>query len=219
MMKRVLFSLIAGAALAGLPAPVFATAAAPSAASVYEVGRCIVRADRRAAISLMRTLPLDNSLADLSALGGSASGCAGGAAGVPAMLIRGAIAQELFIRDFRTFSREPRNPDRLVNLNLPVEAFAVPRSDSVGDLYRWSDCVVRNDTANTERLLHSPIGSPGESAAFAALQTYMSACFASGSQVAMRPAQVRSLFAQSAYNSMYRYWTGQLQSARNGVQP
>lgn len=215
-MRKTFLGLAAIGALAGIGASAPAHAAV-SVASVYEAGRCIVREDRRAAAALMRTLPLDSSAANLSALRGSrAAGCATGP-GISSLLIRGAIAQELFLRDFRSFGREPRYPDRLVNFDLPVETFAAGGSGGSGatELYRWSDCVVRNDAANTERLLRSTIGSPEEAAAIGALQTYMSACFASESQLNVRSSEVRSLFAQSAYFAMYRYWTGQLRSARN----
>ena len=96
----------------------------------------------------------------------------------------------------------------LVNLNLPIEAS--PGGPRTVELYRWSDCVVRNDLVATERLLRSAVGAADEAAALAALQTYMSACMRGGTQLTLRSSEVRSLFAQSAYFTMYRYWTGQL---------
>ena len=166
-MKSSILSLtIAGsAALLAAPAPAQANV---SVAAAYEAGRCLVSRDRRAAVALIRSLPLDSTPANLSALGDRAAGCISGS--MPALLLRGAIAQELFLRDFRSFGREPRDPERLVNLNLPVEEFGA-RGSGATQLYRWSDCVVRNDTANTERLLRSPVGSAAEASALEALQT------------------------------------------------
>ena len=209
-MKQVLFRLAAAGSVAAASAPAPALAAPASVAGVYEAGRCMVSLDRRAAVVLIQALPLDGQAADLSALRGSAaSGCAGGAKGASAMLVRGAIAQALFLRDFRAFGREPRVESGLVNLNLPVEPSA-GGARSV-ELYRWADCVVRNDTAGTQRLLISTIGSGEESAAIAVLQAYMAACMRAGSQLEVRSSEVRSVFAQSAYHAMYRYWTGQLE--------
>lgn len=205
--------LVAAVAASLSCAPALADAA-PAAAAVYEAGRCIVGQDRAAAAALMRRLPLDDSAADLSPLQRSrARACAAGAAGASANMVRGAIAQELFLRDFRSFGGEPRYPDRLVDLDLPVQGISAPGGSGAGDLYRWADCVVRNDPANVERLLRSPVGSTDEAGAIAAVQPYMSACFAAGAQVAMRASQIRGLFAQGAYFSMYRIWTGQLQRA------
>jgi|GEM_PF-3374157 len=211
-MKQFLGSLaLAGSALA-LPAP--AIAAPASVAGVYEAGRCMVDRDRRAAIGLILALPLDGRAADLSSLSGSARDCAATAQGASAMLVRGAIAQALFLRDFRTFGREPRMTTSLINLALPVESS--PSGTRSVELYRWGDCVVRNDGAGTQRLLLSTVGSADESAAIAGLQTYMSACMRAGSQLEVRASEVRSVFAQSAYHTMYRYWTGQLQAGGRG---
>jgi hypothetical protein len=213
MMRKAVLSICAAAGTASFAAAPAPAQANTSVASAFEAGRCIVERDRRAAVALIRSLPLDSSPANLSSLGDRAGGCVSGP--ISALVLRGAIAQELFLRDFRSFGREPRDPDRLVNLNLPVEEFGA-RGSGATQLYRWSDCVVRNDTANTERLLRSPVGSAAEASALEALQTYMSACFTQGAQLSVRSSEVRSLFAQSAYYSMYRYWTGQLQSARGG---
>jgi hypothetical protein len=209
-MRRLLFSMVAVGALASIPAPAAAT---PSVAAAYDGGLCLVRQDRRSAVALMASLPLDDSQADLSGVGRAGAGCVRQLAGASSMLVRGAIAQALYLRDFRGLSREPRDDRQIVNLNLPVEMFGAPR-DRTTQLYRWADCVVRNDNAGTERLLHSAIGSPEESAAIAGLQTYMSSCMPTGERLAVRASEVRSLFAQSGYHALYRYWTGQLEGAR-----
>ena len=206
-MKAFVLGLAATLGAAASSAPALA---APTVAAVYESGRCMVQRDRRAAINLILTLPSDNSPANLSSLG---SACAG-AEGATAMLVRGAIAQALFLRDFRVFGREPRIEVTLVNLDLPVESSS-SGSRSV-ELYRWGDCVVRNDGTGTQRLLLSAVSSADESAAIAGLQTYMAACMRSGTQLEVRASELRSVFAQSAYHAMYRYWTGQLEGGGRG---
>jgi hypothetical protein len=193
------------AAAAGAAASFTPAQAAPTVAAVYESGRCMVQRDRRAAVTLILSLPSDNSIANLAPFRGA---CAG-AEGASAMLVRGAIAQALFLRDFRVFGREARAEVVLVNLGLPVES-SVSGSRS-NELYRWGDCVVRNDGAGLQRLLVSAVGSADESAAIAGLQTYMAACMRSGTQLEVRASELRSVLAQSAYHAMYRYSTGQLE--------
>lgn len=209
-MKRVIFSMVALGALASIPAPAAATA---SSAAVYEAGRCLVQQDRRSAVALMASLPLDDSPANLASVGRNGAGCVSGLAGAPAMLVRGGIAQALFVRDFGGFGRELRNDRNIFDLNLPVEGFGASLDRTI-QLYRWADCVVRNDSAGTERLLRTAVGTPEERAAIAGLQTFMASCMPVGTQLSVRAWEVRSLFAQSAYHTLFRYWTGQLQSAR-----
>lgn len=201
-------------AAAAILVPAAASPATGSTAAIYDAGRCMVQRDRRAAIALFRGLPLDNSAADLSSLGtSSARACTGDVAGASAMLVRGAIAQALFVRDFRgSMGNQPRPGQEPVDLGL-ADAIAAdgPRAT---EPYRWADCVVRNDPAWTERLLRSDVGSSYEAAAISGLQPYMSACMASLAQISVRQSEMRSLFAQGAYHNSYRYWTGQLRDAR-----
>jgi hypothetical protein len=211
-MKRVVFSIVALGAMAAMPATAAAT---PSSATVYEAGRCLVQQDRRSAVALMVSLPLGDTPADLSQVGRNGTRCVRGLAGAPAMLVRGGIAQALFVRDFGGFGRELGNDRNIIDLNLPIEATFGASRDRTTQLYRWADCVVRNDSASTERLLRSAIGTPDEAAAIAALRTFMSSCMPVGSELVVRAWEVRSLFAQSAYHTLFRYWTGQLQSAHH----
>lgn len=209
-MRKFVLALAAAGCFSAFSAPAFAVS--PSVAGVYEAGQCMVRRDRRAAAALIRALPLDGGAADLSALRRSgARDCAAAAEGASTMLLRGAIAQALFLRDFRYFGREPQMSVEIVDLNLPIESS--PSGPRTVELFRWADCVVRNDSDATQRLLRSAVGSADEAAALAALQTYMSACMRAGTRLTVRSSEVRSLFAQSAYFTMYRYWTGQLEGA------
>ena len=210
-MKRFLIPLMTAAAAAGLSQPALASNGSTSATAVYEAGRCLVSTNRRAAIALIRALPLDGDAADFSPLRGAAADCARPAEGAPVMMVRGAVAQALFFRDFHRFGREPQLETVMANLNLPIES--PTEGDAALELYRWSDCVVRNDTVGTERLLRSQIDSEEETAAVEGLRNFMSACIPAGAQLRVRSSEVRSLFAQSAYNTMYRYWTGQLSAA------
>jgi hypothetical protein len=209
-MRKLLLLAVA----AGAPWSAAAQAVTGSAAAVFEAGRCMVQRDRRAAIALFRALPFDNSRAELSPVGaGAARNCADGASGASALMVRGAIAQALFQRDFRgAMGHEPRPGQDPVDLGLPD--VAGPRAAGAPESYRWADCVVRNEPDATARLLRTDVGSPQESAAISGLQLYMAACMAQGAQISVRQSEMRSLFAQGAYHNSYRYWTGQLRDAR-----
>lgn len=211
-MKKTMFALLAaGAAL--LPAPASADEGSASLRQIYDVGRCIVDNDRRTAVSYLQSLPIDEGEADLTLLPDSLTRrCARGLGAVDSLHVRGAIAQALFFRDFGGFGIEPGRSVPLVNLNIPAQSS--PPATGMAELYRWADCVVRNDIGHTERLLQSRVGSQSESAAIEGLRPYMQAC-AGEQSLSVRPSDFRSLVAQSAYNSMYRYWTRQLDPVRD----
>ena len=207
-MKRTILSLAFATAVCAFSAPVTATTGSQWTVAAYEAGRCIVREDRGAAASLMRTLPLDDSPVELGALRGRAARCVEGAAGATSVTMRGAIAQALYLNDFRGRELRPVRPGYLIDFDLPVQSS--PGGTRTAELYRWADCVVRNDSATTRRLLMSPIGSAEETAAITALNNYMAACLPQGTDLDVFASEVRDLFAQTAYASLYRYWTGEL---------
>ena len=212
MKKAFLAVLAAGAALA-TAAPASATMNnGASTRDIYEAGRCFVDRDRSGAVALLTSLPIDGDGAP-SALPENARRCGSALAAADTLHLRGAIAQALFFRDFGGVGLEPRRSVPLVNLDLPVQSS--PAGTGSSELYRWADCVVRNDATRTERLLSSTPGSRGEEAAIQGLQAFMSACAAEGSQLAVQASELRSLLAQSVYHSMYRYWTNQLSPVRD----
>lgn len=207
-MRKALFSLLAAGVALTLPAAAPANNGS-SLEDVYDAGRCMVERDRGAAVSLLGTLPITGGDADLSPLPSSvAERCARQLGPVSALHLRGAIAQALFLRDFGSFGVEPRRSTPMVNLNLPAQDSE--GGDRLIDLYRWADCLVRNDGIHAERLLASPVGSRTEAQIIDAMRDYMAACAPSGSQLAVQPGELRSVLAQSAYQSMFRYWTGRL---------
>ena len=207
-MNKLLVATLA-AALAALPQAAAADDELPGVDRLYQAGRCILDQDRGAAVNLLRTLPLGDEEADLSRLADSpARTCLDPAAGASAIMLRGAIAQAPFFRDFRRFGMQPARPERLVDLRLPVETS--PAGDYPVDLYRWGDCVVRNDTRNTHALLTSDPGSAEEAEALGRLQPYMSACHRDEGRLTVRASEARSVFAQAAYDIMFRYWSAEL---------
>ncbi|HEX8640793.1 MAG TPA: hypothetical protein VF704_06520 [Allosphingosinicella sp.] len=212
MKKMILATLAAGAAFAAAT-PAAADTGAESVDRIYSAGRCIATEDRYAAVSLLQSLPIDGDAADLSTLSERARHCARELSAPDILHLRGALAQALFFRDFGGFGLEPRRSAALVNLSLPTQD--TPGTSRSVQLYQWSDCVVRNDAAHTEALLQSRVGSRGEAAAIERLRDYMAACAPAGAQLAVQPAELRSLLAQSAYQSMYRYWTDQLSAVQD----
>jgi hypothetical protein len=212
-MKKTMLALLATAAALSPAAPAYADEGDASLRTIYEAGRCIVDNDRRTAISFLQSLPIDEGEADLTLLPDNLTRrCAQGLGTVDSLHVRGAMAQALFFRDFGGFGIEPGRSVPLVNLNIPAQSS--PPGTGMTELYRWADCVVRNDIGHAERLLQSRVGSQAESAAIGELQPYMRAC-AGEQSLAVRPSDFRSLVAQSAYNSMYRYWTRQLDPVRD----
>ena len=212
MKKTILALLAAGAALAPA-APAAADEARPALRDVYDAGKCIVDNDRRTAVSFLQSLPIEEGEADLSVLPDNLNRrCTEGLGTVDALHVRGALAQALFFRDFGGFGLQPGRSVPLVNLNIPAQSS--PPGTGMVELYRWADCVVRNDPGHTERLMQTRIGSPNESLMVEQLRPFMQAC-AGAQSLAVRPADFRSLVAQSAYNSMYRYWTRQLDPVRD----
>ncbi|HEV2817508.1 MAG TPA: hypothetical protein VGW40_09860 [Allosphingosinicella sp.] len=209
MKKQIILSVAVAALGAALPGPARAARNSPV---IYEAGRCIVAHDRGAANRLMARLPLDETEADLSGLRGEAAVCAARLAGAPSMQVRGALAQAMFMRDFGTIRRDADPRRGFINLNLPVQSS--PAGTRAIELYRWADCVARNDSASTERLLRTEAGSAEEATAIEGLRNYMAACMPAGMQLEIRLWELRSVIAQSAYHTVYRYWTGQLEAAR-----
>ena len=201
MMRKM--GLIAAVAVVCVSVPASAAPGGTTARALYDMGKCIVRKDRKAAMELMSSLPLTGD-ANLSGSVGGASSCLNQAS-VPAnaVTVRGAIAQALFIRDFNEFGVDPRPGANLASYQLPIEA----------GLYRWSDCVVRQDADAITILLRTPVGSRREAQLLERIKPQMEACLPTTERLAIAPSQLRSVLAQSAYNVAYRYWTNQL-SAR-----
>src|SRR5918999_1299759 len=196
-MRKTMFALLAAGAAFLPAAPALADQGGTSLRQIYDAGRCIVDNDRRTAVSFLQSLPLEEGEADLTLLPDSLTRrCARGLGMVDSLHVRGAIAQALFFRDFGGFGIEPARSVPLVNLNIPAQSS--PPATGMTELYRWVDCVVRNDIGHTERLLESRVGSRNESAAIDGMRPYMQAC-AGEQSLAVRPSDFRSLVAQSAY--------------------
>jgi hypothetical protein len=212
MGKAFLAVLAAGAALS-VSTPALADNGDRALQDVYEAGRCIVQRDRDAAFRMMQALPIDGDAAEVSSLPtGDADRCVQGMTSVQSLHLRGAIAQALFFRDFGGFGLEPMRGRSLVNLNLPVQD-SPPGTPTI-DMYRWADCLVRNAAPDAERLMSSRVGSTQEQAAVRGLSAYMAACTPAGAELRVQTSDLRSVVAQSAYHSMYRYWTRDLQATR-----
>ncbi|MFN3944096.1 MAG: hypothetical protein ACK4K7_04110 [Allosphingosinicella sp.] len=214
MRRHSLIALLIGAfAATGVAAQEPDTAAAGDAAAAYTVGRCIVQSNRPAAARLMQALPIggDGAGPEAMRIMGEVGCGAESLRSDQALMLRGGLAQALFQADFEHFGVEPRNPRAMIDLGLPAETD--PASDGNRDLYRWSDCVVRNDTENVQRLLRTPVASRQEAQVLGALVPYMHACARPMARLVVDASELRSLFVQSSYQAMYRYWSGALREA------
>ena len=225
MSKKWLFRFAAALAAPALavaqpPAPVEASLDIDSSGlltpvnGIYRIGQCVVRRDRGAALRLLEMMPIDGEPQLQEAARTIAdAGCLSGP--LPAdfpVFLRGAIAQEMLRSDYPEMSAQPHSVARLVDLALPVQSDG-EAAEEVSRRYQWSDCVVRNDMENVERLVRTGPGSSQETDVLTRMASYMSACMDDGPRFAASSAEIRTLFMQSAYHSLYRYWNGEIQGA------
>jgi hypothetical protein len=199
MRKLLIVGALAGAAMFGAPAQ----ANNPSAGQIgAQIGKCIVKADRGSAISLLKTLPLTGAQVDWSTVSlGAASKCRDAAnASVSVSALRGGIAQELFKRDFVEFGVQPQRAlYDLASFQLPVEKDLMGTEDPTKTLFLTADCVARSNPNGTERLIKSDPGSDQEMKIFEGLAPWLSAC-QGASRMSYGRAELRSAIVQAAYH-------------------
>lgn len=208
-MKLVL-ALAAIGSIAALAAPA-AAASGDVREAAWDGGRCIVKADRGAAIDLLKRLPLANGdqPVDLGALGKGQGCISSPLSGEAVLALRGGLAQELFYRDFGEFGLTPKRATYdLAEFRIPVEKDPMDVDDRTRNLYMLGDCIARSDTPNTEKLLKSSYGSQTEMNVIQTLGPLMSACEGKGGQLALGRSELRSVIAQAAYHVAQRYATG-----------
>jgi hypothetical protein len=180
---------------------------------IYSAARCAVSKDHDSAASVVRRLPLNSDEARIEAgwLGGGAECAKEGALVGPAVVLRGAIAQALYIRDFREFGLRPRlAPALLSDLGLPPVNDGVDTSNPEVALARFGDCLARNVPEDTDRLLKSPVDSSIEHAVIAEIQPYFAGCYPKNSRFNASRSTLRGLLALSAYSASTRYWRGEI---------
>lgn len=213
-------TLIGAAALAAL----FVTgqASANISETGLAVGKCIVRADRGAAASLMKSLPLGGTTVNLAELPlGAAGECRTLAAEpMPVLALRGGIAQELFRRDFVEYGVQPSESiANLASFTLPVEKDDMGAQNPLKSMYLIADCVARSDPENAERLMKTKPGSDREMRVFEALGPLLSACQARATSVSIGRTDLRSVIIQAAYYLNARYWRGDMTYAGPSFRP
>lgn len=186
-----------------------------------DIGRCIVKADRAAAIDMMKSLPLMGEAVDWStvSLGRAASCHSAGAELVSVSALRGGIAQELFRRDFDEFGMQPHRaiPD-LAKFSLPVEKDTMGVEDPEKTLFLTADCVARSNPMGTEKLIKAEPGSGQEMKIIESLGPWLSACQGK-SQMAYGRTDLRSAIIQAAYHVSQRYWAGDMTYAGPAFRP
>ncbi|HEV2568386.1 hypothetical protein [Sphingomonas sp.] len=190
-------------AQANIPSPAKAAA---------ELGKCIVKADRGAAVSLLKTLPLSGNQVDWSAASlGGAGKCRNAATEtVSISALRGGIAQELYKRDFADFGMQPqRAVYDLASFKLPVEKDLMGAEDPAKTLFLTADCVARSNPQGAEKLIKSEPASEVEGRIFDSLAPWLSAC-QGAARMAYGRGELRSAIAQAAYHVSARYWAGQM---------
>ena len=116
------------------------------AKAAAELGKCIVKADRGAAVSLLKALPLSGNQVDWSAASlGAAGKCRTAATETVSMsALRGGVAQELYKRDFADFGMQPqRAVYDLASFKLPVDLLKTRYTQSSTRSLAMTTCVCR----------------------------------------------------------------------------
>jgi hypothetical protein len=187
-----------------------------SSKAIYDLGRCVVKADRGAAVDLMQNLPVTPAQATLhsSSLGRASKCLAAGPVSVQSTTLRGAMAQALLLRDFPRVGVPPKmSQDMFAKFDLPLDAAKSNADERTVNLYKLADCVARNQGIKLERLFRAEVGSGVESRLIDYLGPTISACQGSAGTLRISRDDFRSLLAQAAYNVSVRYWSGELWSA------
>jgi hypothetical protein len=219
MKKLVVLGGLAAAAVA-FATPAQANNASPAEAAAT-LGKCIVKADRGTAVSLLKSLPLTGGQIDWSSVSlGSAVKCRDASSGtVTVSALRGGLAQELFKRDFVEFGVQPQRAlYDLAAFRLPVEKDLMGVEDPTKTLFLTADCVARSNPSGTEKLIKSAPGSDQEMKIFESLAPWLSAC-QGASQMAYGRGELRSAIMQAAYHVNARYWNGDMTYAGPSFRP
>lgn len=200
--------------LAGAAAPAMGAALSKDAeVDIYNIARCAVAKDHDAAAATVRRLPLTGDEATVEpAWLGNGAGCVKSAAlAGPAVVLRGALAQALYFRDFKEFGVRPRMaPALLADMGLPPVNDGVDTSKPDVALARFGDCLARNVPEDTDKLLQSPVDSPLERSAVARIQPYFAGCYPKNARFNASRSTLRGLLALSAYSASTRYWRGEI---------
>jgi hypothetical protein len=215
--------LIAVALVAGAALTTPALADTPSAAQAgVQLGKCIIKADRGSAISMLKTLPLAGGEVDWSSVSlGAAASCRNAATPpVTVTALRGGIAQELFKRDFVEYGVQPQRaiPD-LAKFDLPVEKNTMGVEDPTKTLFLTADCVARSNPQGTEKLIKAEPGSEQEMKIFETLGPWLSACQGGANRMTYGRTELRSAIVQAAYHVSQRYWAGEMTYAGPAFRP
>lgn len=208
------------AAAAAVASPAQAETSSPALAAA-QFGKCLVKSDRAAAVSLLKSLPLSGGQIDWSGVSlGAGADCRDASNSmVTVTALRGGIAQELFKRDFVEFGVEPQRAKYdLANFALPVEKDAMGAEDPTKTLFLTADCVARSNPNGTEKLIKSTPGSDQEAKIFDSLAPWLSAC-QGASRMAYGKTELRSAIVQAAYHVSARYWNGQMTYAGPAFRP
>lgn len=207
--SKIAAALIAAGFLS--PGAVLAKTPSVAAAQALSFGKCIVKADRLAAISLFQQLPADSTSADIGAkMLGKGAQCRSGGEILSSMQVRGSIAEALFTKDFASAGLSPRQPlDRLAQLGLPDD-----QADGTG-VFTVGRCVAKARFSTMEKLFTYPADSRREAEFINGLMPYFAACQPKGAQFSIKRSDIRSLMAQSTYDANVRYWA---RKSTNGME-
>lgn len=181
-------------------------AAQAAGGDLADVAKCAVQADRGAAQSTLDRLPFDSSQqrVEPASLGKGAK-CATAPLAASSIVLRGAIVEALYERDFGEFGMQPHRATGDF-ARLPV----LEGDADTGGKFALAMCVARSNPVYTDKLLAAPVASTREDNVMAQLIPYFSACRAKGTDIKLTRREMRALIAHGAYATSVRYWNGEM---------
>jgi len=179
-------------ALSGSPA--VAQPAADTVRITQNLATCLVRTRGRIAEAYVAGGTPDARSPDYQRL--LETRCLPGAGAPPLdpRLVRGAIYEELYARDFANGG--PTSFADVPPLALPNGGANPPLE---GALLRFGECVVRADPGDSRALLSAAFQSPGERASIEALTPHLSPCMQDGLTVTFSAPILRGVVAEALY--------------------
>lgn len=160
--------------------------------------QCILRRHRSAAERFV-SLPLDSPDLREAGMAVAQSECLPAEqARFVSSLLRGAVFEALYLRDFRRSSVGVlASAPPLTFASDPATLEPAKRAIFLGS--RVAECTVRADPASARALILSPVASRTEARAFDAILPAVSGCLEAGAQLSFSRPMLRGLIAESLY--------------------
>ena len=156
--------------------------------------QCVVRGDGDTARRLLAMSPKsDEEQMILRKVATGRNGClAKGKLRMSAILMRGAVAEQLYLRTYSAPLMGPAKAD------APLPSTSATASEPV---YAYADCIVARNAPAADAVIRAEPGSPAEAAALQKTMPTLSSCLAGGEQTQFKVDRttLRGLLAEALY--------------------